>query len=336
LALVIRWSPSPILAGLSGLALGYIEYLILRPRALAPADDPLALVAAGFILIIFTGLLEEIIFRGLMQGIVVRVLGARGVIYVALIFTALHLGYHSVLDMFFVFAVALYFGFYVRRTRSILGVSLAHGLINVSLFLIFPILMAGPAPHVEDIQQGVHSPLLPLPKATPTHFRPHTPTPFLPQSPTPSSMPFAQILVDDGDAGFTSLDGRWWLEEAGYGGDLHWAGTHASDPYAEAFWRPTIGTCGRYEVQVHLPERYPTTQQARYSIAHRGGIETVVVDQSTQTGWITLGTYEIAPDDDAYLQLNNATGELEEWERIIVFDAARWTFQSPCDDDSEP
>jgi uncharacterized protein len=53
----------------------------------------------------------------------------------------LHLGYHSALDMAFVFGVGLFFGFVVDRTQSILSVTLSHGLTNIMLFLVVPFLV---------------------------------------------------------------------------------------------------------------------------------------------------------------------------------------------------
>ena len=48
----------------------------------------------------------------------------------------LHLGYRSAWDIVFVFGVAIFFGYLVRRTRSIVGVTLSHGLINILLYLV--------------------------------------------------------------------------------------------------------------------------------------------------------------------------------------------------------
>jgi membrane protease YdiL (CAAX protease family) len=85
-----------------------------------------------------TGFVEELIFRGVMQRASVRAVGRFGWLYVALLFAVLHVGYRSVADVIFVFGVALMFGWVVESTRSLLGVTLAHGLTNVVLFLIMP------------------------------------------------------------------------------------------------------------------------------------------------------------------------------------------------------
>ncbi len=144
------------------------------------------MLEALLILVIFTGLVEEVIFRGLMQNATERVFGGAGVVYVAAIFAVLHLGYRSLADLVFVFLVALYFGYYVRRTRSILGVTLAHGLTNISLFLIFPFLIGHAVVGGEEAGPSMISPPHATSTMTPTPFQPYTPTPFMPLKPTPT------------------------------------------------------------------------------------------------------------------------------------------------------
>lgn len=135
--------PMQLLLGFGGIGLGYIEYLILRPAPLVNALTLEQVWLPGLILIVFTGLLEEIIFRGLMQKAFIDGLGkTAGLLFVSIIFAVLHLGYHSALDVVFVFAVALLFGYVALRSRSIIGVTLAHGLTNFCLFLVFPFLLA--------------------------------------------------------------------------------------------------------------------------------------------------------------------------------------------------
>jgi uncharacterized protein len=172
-----RGLPLQILVGLTGLGLGYLEYLILRPEPLADALTLRAIWLPALVLLVFTGLLEEIIFRGVMQHTALRSLGRAGFLYVAVVFAVLHFGYHSLLDVAFVFAAALFFGWVVLRSGSLIGVTLSHGLTNISLFLVFPLLLAeAPASIVAEPQLPGMSPGLvaPLQGATPTM------TPFAP------------------------------------------------------------------------------------------------------------------------------------------------------------
>ena len=145
-----RWGPLglnlrgwgwQVLIGISGLAFGALEYVILRPEPLATGLTWAQVWWPALVLVISTGLLEEMIFRGLLQQTAGEALGRWGVGYVAVLFAVLHIGYRSLLDVLFVLAVGATFGWIVHRTRSLLGVTLSHGLTNVMLFLVMPFLV---------------------------------------------------------------------------------------------------------------------------------------------------------------------------------------------------
>ncbi len=138
-----RRLPVQVLVALSGLVFGFLEYQILQPEPLATAFSWQQLWLPALILLFSTGFLEELIFRGLMQSAAIQVLGRFGLVYVALIFAVLHVGYKSVIDVVFVFVVGFFFGWVVLKTRSIIGVTLAHGLTNIMLFLVMPFIVAG-------------------------------------------------------------------------------------------------------------------------------------------------------------------------------------------------
>ena len=128
-----------LLIALSGIILGTIEYTILKPAPLIPALNPVTLISASIILIISTGLAEELLFRGIIQKNAENVFGTiAGLLYTALLFTALHIGWNSFYDLIFVFSVALFYGYAFMKTRSIVGITLSHGISNTFLFLIIP------------------------------------------------------------------------------------------------------------------------------------------------------------------------------------------------------
>ncbi|MBI3242585.1 MAG: CPBP family intramembrane metalloprotease [Chloroflexi bacterium] len=138
MGLTVRGLPVQLVVGLSGIGLGYVEYLILRPPRLIESLTWEQLWLPALILMVFGGFVEELIFRGLIQRTAVESLGRFGIPYVAVLFAAWHLGYALPLELVFAFGVGLLFSLIVARTGSLLGVSIAHGLINVVLFLIFP------------------------------------------------------------------------------------------------------------------------------------------------------------------------------------------------------
>ena len=140
--LVTRGWPLQITFGIvTGLALGVLEYVILRPVPLASSFTLVAVLAPALILVITTGFVEELIFRGVMQTLSERVMGPLSVLYVSLIFAVLHVGHYSALDVVFVFLVALLFTAMVKKSGSLLGVTLAHGIANSMLYCVMPFLL---------------------------------------------------------------------------------------------------------------------------------------------------------------------------------------------------
>jgi len=148
IGITLRSWPLQLPVAVLGLGLGYIEYLILFPQ---PIMDNLTWSDAwlpALLLFVSTGVVEELIFRGVMQKSAVDLFGTRGIVYVSIIFAILHVGWAvgpdvtelAWLDLVFVFGVALLFGWIVKKTGSLLGVILCHGVINIVLFVIGPLL----------------------------------------------------------------------------------------------------------------------------------------------------------------------------------------------------
>jgi hypothetical protein len=173
LRITIKELPAQLLIGLTGIGIGFVEYLILRPDPFISNFSWGQFLLFALILLIFAGLLQEIIFRGLLQTSAINVLGRFGILYVALVFALLHLGYRSLWDLLFIILVGLGFGVVAARTRSLVGVSLSHGLANVGLFLVFPLLMVGTAAKAEPAL------VISVPVVS-------TPTPVNQGSPTPT------------------------------------------------------------------------------------------------------------------------------------------------------
>lgn len=125
-----------------GIALGLIEYFILTPQPLARSLAPAEVWLPILVLTISTGFEEELIFRGLLQRAALQTLGPlKGLLYVSAVFTSLHIGYLSWVDLVFVFIVGSSFALVALRTGSILGVTLGHSGVNVGLFILWPFLL---------------------------------------------------------------------------------------------------------------------------------------------------------------------------------------------------
>lgn len=131
--------PLQLMIGLTGLGFGFVEYLIFRPTALIPNLDLMNVVFAGSIVLLSTGLLEELVFRGIIQRNAQNIMGKIwGIIFTSILFTAFNISWNSPIDLIFIFAISMCYGYVFQKTHSILGISISHGLCNVVLFIILP------------------------------------------------------------------------------------------------------------------------------------------------------------------------------------------------------
>lgn len=128
-----------LLITLTGFFTGIIEFFILRPDPLISQFTPMLLIGGFIILLLSTGLAEELLFRGILQNNTMKLIGpAWGLLYTSLVFTTMHIGWIYFADLVFVFCVAMFYGYCLIKTKSLMGITLAHGLSNSMLFLVMP------------------------------------------------------------------------------------------------------------------------------------------------------------------------------------------------------
>ena len=127
------------LIAITGFFTGIIEFFILRPDPLIAQFTPALLIGGFIVLLLSTGLAEELLFRGILQKNTMKLIGpAWGLLYTSLIFTTMHIGWIYFADLVFVFSVAMFYGFCLIKTKSIVGITMAHGISNSMLFLVMP------------------------------------------------------------------------------------------------------------------------------------------------------------------------------------------------------
>lgn len=131
----------PIEIGVVLLAIpaGILEYHVLTPEPLLYELKPTLLIAPVLIMIICTGFVEELAFRGLMQYHAIKTMGWWGILFITTIFAIMHIGNLIYWDVLVAFVIGGGYALVARKTGSIYGVSLSHGLVNVMLFLIAPL-----------------------------------------------------------------------------------------------------------------------------------------------------------------------------------------------------
>jgi len=135
-----QW-PLQLAIGLLGLPIGGLLFAIMRPAPIIPELNWQSALLPVLVFLVLVGFVEETIFRGILQTLGQRTLGEWGLVYVSGVFAALHIGYLSPPHAGLMFMVGLVFGWLAARTRSIVGVAVAHGLTNIVLYLIFPLVL---------------------------------------------------------------------------------------------------------------------------------------------------------------------------------------------------
>ena len=58
---------------------------------------------------------------------------------------------------------------------------------------------------------------------------------------------------------------------------------------------------------------------------HDGVVDLVTVDQTAQDGWAVVGDFELAAGDDQWIRVDDNTGETQQTNTQLVFDAVRVT-----------
>ncbi len=136
------------------------------------------------------------------------------------------------------------------------------------------------------------------------------------------------VIVDNGDAGFVKGGAAtgWRGEGEGHNNSLFWTQNNdrawPDDNWGR--WYPNL-TAGRYEVFVYIPDRFTTTANARYWVAHKDGLTLRPINQSAYNGgqWVSLGTYTFRGTGDDYVSLADVTDE-PRLSRLIAWDAMKW------------
>jgi membrane protease YdiL (CAAX protease family) len=132
-----------LVIAISGFLLSAPAYIFLRPEPLIDSFQPGEVLLASFILLLFSGFMEELLFRGVLQQLAREVFGREGFLFAWLCYTVTLIGNSTVSPLYlpFMAMTALFFGYWVELTGSLWGAVLAHTFLNIGLFLIFPFVL---------------------------------------------------------------------------------------------------------------------------------------------------------------------------------------------------
>jgi len=135
---LLRYSGQTLIA-LSGIPLGLFAYAIARPEPLDASVSDIVLGSVG--LVAFSAAAEELLFRGVLQNALYAAFGPVGILGSTGLFAAVYLGVRPLGYAAFAAAVGVLFTWFAHRTRSLLGVVVAHALLTVSAIVIWPLVI---------------------------------------------------------------------------------------------------------------------------------------------------------------------------------------------------
>jgi membrane protease YdiL (CAAX protease family) len=126
---------------LAGIPLGLAGFGLLRPEPLAGGPSWEALIAGSAVAFVFGGILVELVFRGVVQRALADVFPGAAFAWSSVLYAGAHLGEGPWGYVAFLATVGLLFGWWVQRTGTIVGVALAHGLLAVSMVIVWPFIL---------------------------------------------------------------------------------------------------------------------------------------------------------------------------------------------------
>lgn len=135
-------------------------------------------------------------------------------------------------------------------------------------------------------------------------------------------------VLDDSGACFTAGGDQQFIrsETAGFQDTLRWTMT-TSDAAASNYgeWALHFADGGRYRVEAYTAAPWAMSKQATYEITHDGETTAIEVDQTAVDGWTSLGEHTFAAGGGQSIRVNDNTGESNDSNTKLVFDAIRIT-----------
>ncbi len=130
-----------LIAFVTGFLIAQGENFTIHAGNLIPDLSVESLLKISIVMIFFVGFVEELVFRSLLQTRLSESFGeVKGLLLASILFGVMHSGYGSMYEIFFTAFAGLILGYMFLRTKSLPLVSLTHGLVNIFLFGIIPLL----------------------------------------------------------------------------------------------------------------------------------------------------------------------------------------------------
>lgn len=124
-----------------GFAIAQGEYYIIHAGNLIPDLSFWNVLKLSIVMIMFIGLIEELIFRSILQTRLEESMGMfSGLVVTSILFGVLHSGYGTFYEIMFTSLAGLMMGYMFQKTRSLPLIALTHGMVNIFLFGLIPLM----------------------------------------------------------------------------------------------------------------------------------------------------------------------------------------------------
>jgi membrane protease YdiL (CAAX protease family) len=129
--------PLQLGVGALGLPIGVVGFAFLPQPAWATGLAPPQVLPVAAV-IVLAAVIEELAFRGVLLSAADALLGSLSVLFTTIVYAVLQVGHGSVENLALALATGALYANVARRSRSIIGVSIAHALASLVMFVVLP------------------------------------------------------------------------------------------------------------------------------------------------------------------------------------------------------
>ena len=133
IGLVLKDPKLQILCIAAGCVIGYLKWRIINLQLFEPSIP-------GVLTLILCAFTEELIFRGLIQQSIEKAQRNSfiAILLTSILYTTFFIPFLFSLELLLIFLISIFYGYVVSRSKSIIGVSISHALVNICCLVIIP------------------------------------------------------------------------------------------------------------------------------------------------------------------------------------------------------
>jgi hypothetical protein len=133
IGLILKDPKLQILCIVAGGVIGYLEWKIINPQQLE-------LLIPGVLILTLCAFTDELIFRGLIQQSIEKAQGSSfiAIFLTSILYTTFFISFLFSLELLLIFLVSVFYGYVVSKSKSIIGVSISHALVNICCLVVIP------------------------------------------------------------------------------------------------------------------------------------------------------------------------------------------------------